>query len=177
MYTFFGKACIVWLDRDAMICQGRARIRYVEVFKIKNAKDVHNAILQLRNTPRSLVFFSTGIHNDFNAGMLQRKVLLPLVHKMKSERLRRPQIVWATTHSFGLMKTPAFSSQTSETAMKYNDQMDALMRFNRLPVFDTFNLTKGLVSYDGVHYGLGANRVKVRIFLNYLLELYLKHKW
>nr|KAG5711797.1 hypothetical protein BaRGS_023561 [Batillaria attramentaria] len=177
IYMFTEKVCRHWLDRDALICRGRTRIKFFELVYIKQAQQIHKTILELRNTSRSLVLVGTGIHDNFKANETQQKVLLPLMQRMKSENVTRPKVVWAATHAPGLMKTPRVPEQSYESVLKYNMRMKEFLTEWQVPVFDTFNMTDGLMSFDGAHYGLGANKVKARIFLNYLLELYLNHEW
>nr|KAG5704857.1 hypothetical protein BaRGS_001328 [Batillaria attramentaria] len=96
--------------------------------------------------------------------------------EMKSENITRPKIVWHATHAFGMKKSPRYQAQTIESVMKYNAAMKKFLESWQVPIFDTFDMTKDLISYDGAHFGIGANKVKAQIFLNYLLELYLNHE-
>lgn len=45
------------------------------------------------------------------------------------------------------------------------------MRSKGIPIMEFYNLTNGVMSFDGTHYGPGVNYLKGQIFLNYLLEI------
>ena len=59
--------------------------------------------------------------------------------------------------------------------IQYNQEMRRFLEPFEVPVFDTFNLTVGVHSYDGTHYGFGVNMMKAQLFLNFLDET-LPHK-
>ncbi|XP_048252487.1 ankyrin repeat domain-containing protein 2-like [Haliotis rufescens] len=59
----------------------------------------------------------------------------------------------------------------------FNRYMEDLVGGFNVSVFDTFNMTKGVRSVDGVHYGPGVNLVKAQIYLNYILELQRQEIW
>lgn len=52
----------------------------------------------------------------------------------------------------------------------YNGQIREILKKYEIPEFNTFNLTDGTMSYDGLHFGKGINHAKAQIFLNYILE-------
>ena len=175
IYMFTEKLCRHWLDRHTSVCQGRTKVRFFELVYIKQAEDIHNTILQLANVTRGFVFVGTGVHDNFKANETQTKVLLPVLQRLRNASY--PKILWASTHAPGLMKTPRIQDQSSESVRRYNAKMEEFLRPWGVPVFDTFNLTDGVMSFDGAHYGLGVNRVKVRILLAYLMELRQGHLW
>ena len=55
--------------------------------------------------------------------------------------------------------------------IEFNRRMKEYLQPRGVDVFDVFNLTLGLHSYDGTHYGAGVNMMKAQLLLNYLREL------
>lgn len=106
--------------------------------------------------------------SSFNVGLLFHFQLLVPLLKQASQSMW-PKIVWSATHAPGLLKTPRVKSQSTESILKYNEKIRSILDVVGIPVFDTFKLTNGTVSFDGVHYGRGVNLAKAQIFLNYLL--------
>lgn len=81
-----------------------------------------------------------------------------------------PKVIWFNSHSVGLLKTPNVPAQHNEQIKRYSKLMQAAMDKQGIPVLNFYQLTEGVMSYDGLHYGKGINDVKVRIFLNYFFE-------
>ncbi|XP_070196564.1 uncharacterized protein [Littorina saxatilis] len=175
IYMFTEKTCRHWLDRTTSICHGKTRVKFLEYVYIKQAPSIHRAVMELLNKTRSLVFIGTGIHDNFNANDTKTTILKPLLQQLRN--VTYPRILWAATHAPGLLKTPRIQEQSYESIRRYNKEISDFLSEFDVPVFDTFNMTDGVMSFDGAHYGMGVNKVKVRVLLAYLLELYLKHLW
>ncbi|XP_076441316.1 uncharacterized protein LOC143280522 [Babylonia areolata] len=177
IYMFTEKLCRHWLDRDATVCQGGTRVRFFEYVYIRQAADIHRTVLPLLNVSRrSLVFLGTGVHDNFRAEETKVKVLRPLLERLGGNRTY-PRVLWAATHAPGMLKTPRIPEQNAESVVRYNREMEQFLKRWGVSVFDTFNMTDGVMSFDGAHYGLGVNRVKVRVLLAHLVELYLRRLW
>ncbi|XP_046562595.1 uncharacterized protein LOC124271486 [Haliotis rubra] len=84
--------------------------------------------------------------------------------------------VWQQFNKFAMTKRVVPTSD-NEHAETFNVYMKDFLGASSVPFFDTFNMTKGVRSVDGVHYGPGVNFVKARIFLHYMLELKRQGKW
>ena len=175
IYMFTEKLCRHWLDRDTYICNGKTKVTFFEYVYIKQAPDIHRTVRDLANVTRSLVFIGTGIHDNFRAAETEEKILRPMLEQLAN--LTYPRVLWAATHAPGLLKTPRIPEQSYESVQRYNAEIARFLRARHVPVFDTFNMTDGVMSFDGAHYGLGVNKVKVEVLWAYLLELYLQHLW
>lgn len=62
-------------------------------------------------------------------------------------------------------------NQQTEQVLKYDIIINNILRNRGVPILDFFSMTKGVMSYDGTHYGPGVNDLKAQIFLNYILEI------
>ncbi|GFO39942.1 hypothetical protein PoB_006644700 [Plakobranchus ocellatus] len=88
----------------------------------------------------------------------------------EEEGSRWPEVIWASTHAPGLLKSPRIPSQSKDSIARYNAKTKAMLSTKSVPVFDTFELTKQTMSFDGAHFGRGVNDMKAQILLNYILE-------
>jgi len=88
---------------------------------------------------------------------------------LSSERVRWPQVVFVLPMLQGLLKSPEhFFLQDNPKIHQFSDKMLKFGKENSVPVFDFRHLAKEVHSFDGTHYGLGVNLMKVQILLNYL---------
>ncbi|XP_025081887.1 uncharacterized protein LOC112556761 isoform X1 [Pomacea canaliculata] len=179
LYMFTEKVCRLHVDSDTTVCNERVKVKLVDDYRLDSvAAAVHTAIINLSNVSRSIVFMSFGIHDHFEVEKVRQKLLLSLLHKMNSSSSSNPKLVWLAYHSSGLLTSPHhYPWQTPENTLRYNHVISEFLSAWHVPVFDSFNLTDGTASFDGGHYGLGINRVKVQILLNYILELREKKLW
>ena len=65
---------------------------------------------------------------------------------------------------------PYIPSSNLVQIMSYNKELHQLCTKLHLPYFDTFAITAGATSFDGMHYGLGVNMLKAQLLLNYIRE-------
>ncbi len=118
-----------------------------------------------------MLILGLGIHENYNSGKTTRTFLAPLLKFMLQTQQIWPRVLWTGPHAPGLLKTPRIPQQNYQHVLKYNQVVNQYLDSWGIPVFDTFNLTNGVMSFDGAHYGLGLNNVKVQILLNYIQEL------
>ena len=62
--------------------------------------------------------------------------------------------------------------QGNSAITSFNENLAKYCQENKIAVFDSFNMTTGVNSFDGTHFGIGVNMMKVQILLNYLEEKY-----
>nr|KAI8754528.1 hypothetical protein BgiMline_012994 [Biomphalaria glabrata] len=160
--------CVNHIDRDTWACDRTVRLKFFEYVRSSQSNLTLAAISELMTTPNSLVLVGIGIHDNFNSTSILNDLVFPMV-KIASHS-KWPRIVWSATHSFGIMKSPRIVSQNIENVIHFNEKIKAALRGSGIPIFDTFQLTNGTMSFDGVHYGKGVNDVKAQIFLNYIME-------
>lgn len=73
------------------------------------------------------------------------------------------------THAQGSLKPIQFlQSRNNEIIYRFNRKLSEFLEPIGVPVFDTFNLTLGVHSYVGTHYGAGVNMIKAQLFLKLL---------
>nr|KAG5706232.1 hypothetical protein BaRGS_019559 [Batillaria attramentaria] len=127
---------------------------------------------------RNFVLLGLGFHDAFPTRQMQREGLLPLLQMMKSKgRCPGLKLVWANNQAFGMLRRPYAPGKNYDDVLRHKAEMKQFLQEWDVPVFDPYSMTTGLVSPDGVHYGLGANRMKARVVMNFLQELYLSRQW
>ena len=123
----------------------------------------------------SVVAIGVGLHIGLNAEKVFNGYLKPIMQLKERAKSNWPLIVWLTTHAQGSMKPiPYRQSQNNEKISLFNTKMSAFQEPIGVPVFDTFNLTLGVHSYGGTHYGFGVNMIKAQLFMNFLDQTFLR---
>ncbi|BFZ16491.1 hypothetical protein BsWGS_19530 [Bradybaena similaris] len=161
--------CMGWVDGDTWECNNTVRLKFLEHSRADASKYNLEQAGQLIGKPNTLLFIGIGIHNDYNASLVINEVLTPLIKHLSSSPW--PKLVWSASHAPGIMKTPRVPAQSRESVLAFNNQLRPVLDAHKVPVFDTFQLTDGVMSFDGVHFGRGVNDVKAQIFLNYVHQL------
>ncbi|KAL8592924.1 hypothetical protein ACOMHN_050751 [Nucella lapillus] len=176
LYMFSEKTCRLWVDTDTTICNGSAKVQLKGLWKIAQAGEIRDAVLSLGNTTRSLAVFGIGFHNGFSVEPVKTRILQPILQTLKPSRHTSPHLLWAGVHQFGMLKS-ALLTKNSNAARAYNKAIQQFLDLHNVSMFDTFNLTDNVMSFDGTHYGYGLNVMKVNIFLHYIQELVALGKW
>ncbi|XP_046552395.1 uncharacterized protein LOC124262020 [Haliotis rubra] len=175
MNQFTDKACRRYMLTDKAVCSGSVNIGFRVRTRAAYVDNFLSDIRSLTGIGRSIVLVGFGQHDALSVPFVKLHFLLPVLKYMKSAMLKWPRMVWASVHSFGVL---AFASERNATLVRdYNRQISEFLATWGVPVIDTFNMTLGTVSVDGVHYGQGVNVAKAQLFLNYLFEEKLKGQW
>lgn len=149
----------------------RFKLDFIEAYNIKHAPVALTMIKRQLSRRGSVVLLGIGIHNSFNASLVIESYLEPIVKLLSKSRNGWPHLIWLTTHSAGPLKPRSFyQRQGNHAILAYNTKLtDYCRRFN-ITVLDTFNMTRGVHSFDGTHYGFGVNMMKAQVVFNYLRE-------
>lgn len=156
-------------------CDGWARfqISYVKAYKVEVASLALLAVKQRLNKVGSVVLMGIGIHNNFNASAVVESYLEPAVRLIATSKNGWPHLIWLSTHSMGPLKPINYHrDQGNPAILSFNENLAKYCNEHNITVFDTFSMTKGVHSFDGTHFGVGVNMMKVQILLNYLEETF-----
>ena len=178
MHMFIDKICRKWLLMTARACNGSVHLHYKSHYLTRLANSIFGDVLNLGNRSKTMVVLNLGLHESLNHRAVIRKVMSPLLSRMAARNLTWPKLLWVGVHQWGLLKSGlGYPTQSKVRVVDFNKQMGSFLDRVGVPVLDTFNLTGGVMSFDGAHFGLGVNKVKADIVLNYLLELQSKGQW
>ena len=177
IYMFTEKVCREWVDHTATVCPNdAASLKYIGKSFNSEGFSIRNAVNNLSNKPRSLVLIGLGFHDALQPEETFNKVMLPLL-KIRRSNQTWPKLVWVNVHHWGLLKSPTSVKQQLPIVQHFNQRMKEQLGPWGVPVLDTFNMTAGVESFDGTHYGYGVNKVKAQILFHFLRELRTKGQW
>ena len=160
-------------------CPGRrVYTRFLEWWQIKDLQTFfgtadENEYLRLdRIEPYSaIIIYPPGLHADMrNPGHMLSNYVQPIVDA--AQRVPSTVVVIIGIHSMAPNMPPQYAArQSEEVIVPFNRALQQYAEARGLGYLDTYNLTKGSFSSDGVHYGAEANLLKAQLLLNYL-DLY-----
>ena len=156
-------------------CNGWARfkISYVKAYKTELARLALVSLKNLLNKVGSIVLMGIGIHNNFNSSAVIQTFLRPAVRLVSTSRNGWPHLIWVSTHSMGPLKPMIYHrDQGNPAILSFNENLSKFCDQHNVTVFNMFNATVHVHSFDGTHFGAGVNMMKVQILLNYLEESY-----
>ncbi|XP_046368583.2 uncharacterized protein LOC124143603 [Haliotis rufescens] len=176
-YVFPTHNCRAFLDYSPTLCNGTVRALFKQYTANYDRMNMMRDVKKIRDTPKSILFFGCGVWTFFNrddTGKYARAVI-NMVNKFKKRTW--PKLLWSGVHHFGLWRRPNVKGVDNEHAQPFNRYMETVLEMYNVPMFDTFNMTRGVRSVDGTHYGPGVNFLKAQIYLNYIMELQNKGQW
>ena len=154
---------------NGKLCEGQHNFSYafLEFFDMNYANSALNEVRAHLHQNNSVVAIGVGIHFGLNISQVLNGYLKPIIQLKEREKSRWPLIVWLPIHAPGSLKPTEFvhtSSEHFEKVWRFNMAIREYLEPIGVPIFDTFNLTRGVQSYDGLHYGFGVNMVKAQLF-------------
>ncbi|XP_046574707.1 uncharacterized protein LOC124282730 isoform X1 [Haliotis rubra] len=178
IYAFSGKACQSRLIlRTATLCNGTLNVELSAIPRASEAKQFHEKFRLFLHRKNTVILVGIGIHDHFNFDLVFNEYIYPVIDMIRKRKASWPKLIWFATHKFGIMKSPKMPKQENSHVAAFNKRMSAALGKYHIPIFDTYNLTSGVMSMDGTHFGIGVNSMKVQMLLNYLLELKSKLYW
>lgn len=150
------------------------------------SKNFLNLVKTLTGKSGSFLLLGVGLHMDCDPQSVINNYFAPAVNykedyysRIKAEnttnillRDQWPRMIFLPPDTPGLLKPLLYSSiQGRERCRKYSDQMKQYCDQHEIPVLNFQSLTENTVSYDGTHYGIGVNLMKVQILINYIESL------
>ncbi|XP_050390823.2 uncharacterized protein LOC126809979 [Patella vulgata] len=169
--------CQTRIEQSPIVCNGSVNITFTYRPKASQTQEIHGAINNLSNKPRTMIFMGIGIHDNYNYTKILNDHIHPILKHYNTKKSVWPKLMWAAAHAPGLLKTPFQPLQLYKPCLHFNEWLNPRLEKLGIPVFDTFNMTDGVASHDGCHHGLAVNMLKARIFLHYIAELQRKGQW
>lgn len=119
----------------------------------------------------SYVVLAVGLHYRLDFDKVIEVYVKKVLDVIEYEGNGWPKVVWMGIHAVPdfLLMNPLFDNPGISG---FNTKMHKYLKSRNIDVIDTFDMSKDLFSYDGLHYGVGMNFLKVQILLNYLEEKY-----
>jgi len=156
-------------------CEGRNKFDFFfkEYYNIDKAPNILETVRQNLNKEKTVIAIGVGLHTDLNAREVQQKIIEPLLEIKKSSGSIWPYIIWISVHAHGSLKDTYYNVPShNDRIARFNLDMEKYLLAFGIPVFDTFNLTRGVRSIDGTHFGIGVNMMKAQLFMNFIKETF-----
>ncbi|XP_050390821.2 uncharacterized protein LOC130010265 [Patella vulgata] len=169
--------CQARTETNPIVCNGTVKMTFISNPRTSMKQHIHGAIDDLRDKPRTMIFLGLGIHDDYNYTKILNDYIHPILKHYNAKKSVWPKFMWAAAHAPGLLQNPHGPFQLYKHCVRYNKWLNPRLEKLGLPVFETFNMTDGVSSHDGCHYGMAVNMLKARIFLHYIAELQRKGQW
>ena len=117
------------------------------------------------------IVFAVGFHYQLNFKRVKERYLDKFWAIKSESGCSWPQLVW-----MGLHTLDGFLRQTTlphnQKIRKYNGDIAEYWATKNVTVVDTASMSDGINSYDGRHYGVGFNMLKVNLLLGILKRYY-----
>ncbi|XP_071119778.1 uncharacterized protein [Haliotis cracherodii] len=165
--------CYSYLNYVSPVCGGQTNVIHVELITHDQGPRLLS-LLKSKKNQKSIFFVGIGIHGTYNEQLVWKNFLSPSInflHENARNKTVWPKLVWVSPHAPGILKTPRVPGQSYSSVVRYNAFINSHVRAAGIPILDTFNMTDGIMSYDGAHYGFGINMIKSQIVFNYLTHL------
>ncbi|XP_065056954.1 uncharacterized protein LOC135685081 isoform X1 [Rhopilema esculentum] len=155
------------------ICNGKVNFNLdlVENYKkYLQDKDMEQIRKYLKRED-SYVVLAVGLHYRLDLNKVIDLYVKKVLDVIETEGNGWPKVIWMGIHAVPdfLLMNPLFHNAG---ILEFNNKIHNYLMRRGVAVIDTFNMSKSLFSYDGLHYGIGLNFLKIQILLNYLEEKY-----
>ncbi|XP_046346684.2 uncharacterized protein LOC124127333 [Haliotis rufescens] len=174
MNMYEEKLCRAKLPQNVTeLCGGRVRLRFTPYYNFQFSKQFQQAFFDAPRTKRSYFVVGIGFHVGLDSNSIYNHYLKPVLDFMTKQPW--PKLMWMHLHAPSSMKRS--NTQNEPQVIAFNERMSKLLKPHGIPIMPTYNMTIGVRSFDGTHYGIGINVLKAKIFINYLKELQTKGIW
>ncbi|XP_064597723.1 uncharacterized protein LOC135464156 [Liolophura sinensis] len=162
----FTKECRPFVAKKDLRCRGTVTLHYYECFT-PGSFNVTPHVQKHCGSVSTLFVFGFGLHYKYNAQKLIKELVAPILKQLHANPAYvETKLVWMLPHSMGMLHQQTQPLQV----LSFNSKLRQYLSPLAVPVIDTFNLTRNLITYDGSHYTKAANLLKVQILLNYLAD-------
>lgn len=163
------------LDTQRSFCRGHNKFDFFfkEYYNMDKAPNILATVRQNLNKEKTILAIGVGLHIDLNAEKVQKKIMEPILEIKESSGSIWPYILWISVHAHGSLKDTYYNIPShNDRIARFNLDMEKYLSAFGIPVFDTFNLTRGVRSIDGTHFGMGINMMKAQLFMNFIKETF-----
>ncbi|KAJ7386330.1 hypothetical protein OS493_010744 [Desmophyllum pertusum] len=144
-----------------------------EYYDIERGIHILATVRKYLNKERTIIAIGVGLHIDLSAEKVQREIIEPVLEMKNSSGTIWPYILWISIHAHGSLKDKNYNIPShNDRIARFNLDMEKYLSAVGIPMFDTFNLTSGVRSIDGTHFGVGINMMKAQLFMNFLQETF-----
>ena len=151
------------------VCGGLVDLELMHDYNTDLSSTIHQKIVSLRGTEGSWLVLGVGMHYQLDFEALEKRYLSKIVKLLHKSSW--PRVIWLGLHGiFGFLRVT--SGPANAKIEMYNQKVQDYLSTTNIHVIETFNMTKGVKSYDGRHYGIAVNLVKVQAVLNVIEQFH-----
>lgn len=172
------KLATKWSDirRNEKYCpsmQKKVKLSFTQAYSTRQTELAISTIKSALHEERPLFLIGIGIHEQFNVTNVIDNYLKPILRLRNTHNNNtQPDFIWFNTHAAGPLKPLMFqATQGNKNILSFNRQLREFCNRNNIVVFDTFNMTADVHSFDGTHYGSELNLLKVDLLINSLMSM------
>ncbi|XP_067654296.1 uncharacterized protein [Haliotis asinina] len=171
------KICLNWIKRNVSLCNNSVRLQFYEYYRSSYWQEFLDLGISLYDKRKSLLVTGIGLHDNCDVTKVFDKFLRPLLQNRMDNGTGWPKVVWSAVHSRSEIVSNVDIEEELRKTRTFNLLMRDRMERYGVTVFDTFNMTNGVATPDGTHYGFGLNLMKAQMFLNLVQEMEDKLEW
>ena len=171
------KLATKWLDikTNKKYCAStnrKVKLAFIQAYNTGHTQLAMSAMEEALQEHHPLFLIGIGIHEQFNVTKVINYYLRPILQLRNMYKNVEAEIIWFNTHAAGTLKPLMFQeTQGNKNILSFNRQMREFCRTNNIIVFDMFNITVDVHSFDGTHYGSELNLLKVELLIEGLKSL------
>ncbi|KAK6168103.1 hypothetical protein SNE40_021996 [Patella caerulea] len=169
MFMFTEKVCRLQLDRTPHdLCGGIFELFFTQHFHSDTSRQFVEKVKELVSRKKVLIIVGLGGHLGLKHAVVMNKFIKPAFKVIQKHE--DVQMLFAPPHCPGQLKN-TLNGQSKEEIEHFVKEMKKELKPLNVSIFDTCYITDGMESFDGSHFGLGINMLKVQLLLNYIQEL------
>ena len=164
------------LENSSSICNGRRNI-YVDIigdYDQQLTDEVDKKFDSLLSKENSWLICSVGFHYQLDFDEMKEQYLDKLWEKLQTSENKWPKLIWVGLHGVdGFLRLIQMPHKTK--LKDFNSKVTDYWTKRNVTIIDTYPLSEGIKSYDGRHYGLALNHLKMHIILDTIKQYYEDH--
>ncbi|XP_067660198.1 uncharacterized protein [Haliotis asinina] len=172
---FGAVACRPILDQRPTVCGGRVSIRRLPHETQDDTGELLDLVRNITNVKRTMIISGIALHVRTNYTAVQ-EYLQPAFDFLNTRGALWPHFLFTGLSDFGALMKADKNLLRSQRRM-FNNKMASFVERHGALYLDLYNLTHGVRSFDGNHFGVGLNRAKAFIISNYIQHLKDRGEW
>ena len=163
---FSKKSCWRYNSADVTTCNGTLQMKLVEAFHVGRVEQALSAARAYGSSQSDLIVAGIGLHTNLrNHSNAVDGYLMKIVRNLRKDSAKC-MFVWFSVHAVNSKQQPRYRRrQNLRTIYEFNRGVEGVCEKEGLDYINSFLLTMGQHSYDGVHYAEKINIVRASLFL------------
>ena len=160
------------LSKNA-ICTGKNNffVDIIQDYHRTLIPEIKTKIKDLLGRRNSWIIAGVGLHYQLDFEIMKTEYLDKVWAMLQSSSNGWPRLIWIGIHgTFGFLRLDTDVNNNRKIA--FNKKVNDYWTKREVVVIETFNMSSGIRSFDGRHYGIGFNELKIQMIVNLLYQQY-----